>query len=716
MGKGCLQDFSVYYRKAYIIILRKTKTKGVNVKENKYFEVVLMGLYVASNGRIQAPGRPGFRKRQDGFPEILAGTEEGSRRIAWVAFERNLEEASTCIIKIGGSISSDYNVMWEVAQDLRKFAARKQKKVIQVVSAMQGMTDFLTKRAEDESVTTQLQQSLPDIEIDLSKGTEQYNLFVASGEIIAAILYGSNNEKAKIILPPLNEEQKKLLIAIVRQEMPIFESRRQLKKPEKMKREPVDVVTDFIKRTDFSQFRPFWPVHMNNELMQEDEKKIKVAVEAMHGSEENVIVLPGFIAIDEEGKFRILERGGTDTVAGLILEYIENSMLLLVKDTGGVFTADPKVVDNPKLFVNADAVLVGAASQGLHPGFPIIADHAMPALMDALLSSRRIAVCSMSALKPTHADKQVTLLEGDLEKQELERPMRLQNLGYVGFDGNLTQYLGYGLYVFGAKMDHTRYELNTYGPNSGQQNRDVVMLSLPSTGISNRRMAKIICDIIGAEVPIYGLDANRFEVVISAPSQHAQKIYAILEGARYLRGPGEWTSEYKFKGTYQVSPPHLNVAYVTLEASRGDMLKQVVSELRSVCLPTHMRGGHLSVDLFFPAPTMLNGLSKEITQAVHDTLNPLGSPPQAIIGRKRAPREFILQIGEQDENSINGLRAASEIYGSQIGQRDIKPGNVSIRGSTVSIFVSEEAEAAIRRVLEEIGLRGIEFEERSGLG
>jgi aspartate kinase len=59
-------------------------------------------------------------------------------------------------------------------------------------------------------------------------------------------------------------------------------------------------------------------------------------------------VVCGFLGKDSQGKVTTLGRGGSDTTAVLLARYISADEIVLVKETSGVMSADPKIVSNAK--------------------------------------------------------------------------------------------------------------------------------------------------------------------------------------------------------------------------------------------------------------------------------------------------------------------------------------------------------------------------------
>ena len=61
-------------------------------------------------------------------------------------------------------------------------------------------------------------------------------------------------------------------------------------------------------------------------------------------SKEDIILIPGFIAQDEEGNTTTLGRGGSDYTASLLANFVNAPILEIWTDVSGMFTANPKLV------------------------------------------------------------------------------------------------------------------------------------------------------------------------------------------------------------------------------------------------------------------------------------------------------------------------------------------------------------------------------------
>jgi aspartate kinase len=77
-----------------------------------------------------------------------------------------------------------------------------------------------------------------------------------------------------------------------------------------------------------------------------------------------IAVICGFLGRDREGKITTLGRGGSDTTAMIIANCLKAKEVILVKDTEGVMSADPKIVDGAKSLKSLDIHEMFALASG----------------------------------------------------------------------------------------------------------------------------------------------------------------------------------------------------------------------------------------------------------------------------------------------------------------------------------------------------------------
>lgn len=68
--------------------------------------------------------------------------------------------------------------------------------------------------------------------------------------------------------------------------------------------------------------------------------------------ESNLLIVPGFIVLDELDNLLTLDRGGSDLSAVLIAKMLNLKEIILYKETGGIMSGDPSLVASPYLIKN----------------------------------------------------------------------------------------------------------------------------------------------------------------------------------------------------------------------------------------------------------------------------------------------------------------------------------------------------------------------------
>jgi len=77
-----------------------------------------------------------------------------------------------------------------------------------------------------------------------------------------------------------------------------------------------------------------------------------------------IVVICGFLGKDKNGNITTLGRGGSDTTALLLANCLRAEEVLLVKETEGVLSADPKIVNNPRTLDRIDIYEMFALAHG----------------------------------------------------------------------------------------------------------------------------------------------------------------------------------------------------------------------------------------------------------------------------------------------------------------------------------------------------------------
>ncbi len=118
-----------------------------------------------------------------------------------------------------------------------------------------------------------------------------------------------------------------------------------------------------------------WPVKLGEEgevnISETRERSEKIAERL----EDEVPVITGFLAEDSEGKVTTLGRGGSDTTAVMLGNYMEADRTVIVTDVEGVLTGDPEIVESTH---NVGEISVDELRDLSFKGAEVIAPEALP--------------------------------------------------------------------------------------------------------------------------------------------------------------------------------------------------------------------------------------------------------------------------------------------------------------------------------------------------
>ena len=91
-----------------------------------------------------------------------------------------------------------------------------------------------------------------------------------------------------------------------------------------------------------------WPI-ITDEYGEVDVEETKKRAHALAGQMKDVVpVITGFLAEDHEGNITTLGRGGSDTTAVMLGNYMDADEVVIVTDVEGVMTGDPRVVEGAR--------------------------------------------------------------------------------------------------------------------------------------------------------------------------------------------------------------------------------------------------------------------------------------------------------------------------------------------------------------------------------
>ncbi len=230
------------------------------------------------------------------------------------------------VFKVGGSVLADPHDFLKIARVILKF---HDSKICLVTSAIKGQTDELIRMYT---------KAIPRLDF------YNFEKFVGMGEIQSAIIFESVfkylGKDAKTILPGMSE-------------WPIHIA---LKSKTQLSQQKINEKRDF---TVLSK-----------------SKKIAHKYILPLLKKDTIIIIPGFVAQDEDGHTMTLGRGGSDISALLIAELLKSSELVLIKDVGGILSMDPKIVSDTKMIKRLSWAELGAlAASGAQVLNPISLKH-----------------------------------------------------------------------------------------------------------------------------------------------------------------------------------------------------------------------------------------------------------------------------------------------------------------------------------------------------
>ncbi|MGZ0747047.1 aspartate kinase [Haloparvum sp. AD34] len=91
-----------------------------------------------------------------------------------------------------------------------------------------------------------------------------------------------------------------------------------------------------------------WPV-VTNELGEVDVETTRARAQKLAAElDDTVPVITGFLAEDPEGNVATLGRGGSDTTAVMLGNYMDSDEVVIVTDVEGIMTGDPRVVEGAR--------------------------------------------------------------------------------------------------------------------------------------------------------------------------------------------------------------------------------------------------------------------------------------------------------------------------------------------------------------------------------
>ena len=236
-------------------------------------------------------------------------------------------------MKFGGTSVGSVNSILSLKKIVEEAASKEH--VIVVVSALGGITDKLINTANLA------------VDGDMAFNEEFKEIAARHHEMIDAVITDNNKrtallEEVNMLLNELNNIYQGL--ALINNMTPKSEATI-VSYGERISSRIVTALIDGAVRFNARKFIRTETKHKKYILA--DEITDKLIHEHFDGSNERVIVVPGFIAQDKESEeITNLGRGGSDYTAAIIAATLNADCLEIWTDVDGFMTADPRVIDN----------------------------------------------------------------------------------------------------------------------------------------------------------------------------------------------------------------------------------------------------------------------------------------------------------------------------------------------------------------------------------
>ncbi|HOJ63384.1 MAG TPA: aspartate kinase [Spirochaetota bacterium] len=149
-----------------------------------------------------------------------------------------------------------------------------------------------------------------------------------------------------------------------------------------------------------------------------------------------IVVYPGFFAVDEKGRPMIYSRGGTDKTAADISVAVKATSYENWKDVDGIYSADPRIVNNPKLM---EEVTYKEIRELSYISFNVLHQEAMIPTMKA-----NIPIVLKNLLKPDHSGTKIVNQREIKKEYPVVGIAHLENICFVNVEKTLmNEYIGF---------------------------------------------------------------------------------------------------------------------------------------------------------------------------------------------------------------------------------------------------------------------------------
>ena len=236
------------------------------------------------------------------------------------------------VLKFGGTSVADSQSLTHVLDIVKKSSDQQS---LVVVSALGGITNLLIQMAENASSgKTDFQETLEAIEKRHLNPILHFIPLTHQSEVVS-YLKSQLNKLEELIesLYTLRELTPKSL-AKVSSYGEILSSKIIYYI---LKHQGLDIELKDSRELLFTH-------ELNDREVVNHTKSKEACVDFVSNNSSKIILIPGFIASDQDGKITTLGRGGSDFTASLIASYLNVSLLEIWTDVSGMYTAHPNLV------------------------------------------------------------------------------------------------------------------------------------------------------------------------------------------------------------------------------------------------------------------------------------------------------------------------------------------------------------------------------------
>src|SRR3989344_2999924 len=247
------------------------------------------------------------------------------------------------VMKFGGSVLSSAEDLRHVASLLKqRIESNPKEKIVAVVSALKGLTDYLIDSAEialkNETKNEERLKEIESIHLNILNEIEDEEIvseirerFTEKFKKLRRMLYGISylkelSPRSRDFVFSRGETFSNLLLESFLREINV--------KAKAFDSEEIGIITNGV----YGNSNP------NYDLTKKNLDKNLVPF-----IEENICIVSGYYGLSEKGEVTVFGRGGTDLTGGMLANCLNAGKLELWKDVDGLLTTDPRIVSNARI-------------------------------------------------------------------------------------------------------------------------------------------------------------------------------------------------------------------------------------------------------------------------------------------------------------------------------------------------------------------------------